>query len=830
MKFLSTIISLAISVVVAYSQNIKSPADYLGYSLGKQFTSHYQVVQYFNYVGAHSDRVKIISYGQTYEHRPLEVAVISSPQNISQLDNIRKNNLQRSGLEEGIPNDSDIAIVWLSYNVHGNEPNSTETAMQVLSYLVSSQDTKVTNWLDKLVVIIDPCLNPDGRDRYVNWFNMVSGANINPDIDGIEHHEGRITGRTNHYYFDLNRDWVWQTQQESVSRLKIYNQWLPQVHVDFHEEGINEQYFFAPAALPMHQLVFDYQKEMQKVFGSNNAKYFDEHGWLYVTGEVYDLLYPGYGDTYPTFNGAIGMTYEMPGNTGAGIAVTTQKGDTLTLRQRMDMHFTTSLATIETTYTHRQKLLNQFGAFFHPKKTDINYILKSSDGDKLQNLTKLLDKNGIRYFSPAAEKKLRAFSYSHNLEVSMQLKPNDLVIPQDQPKATLINVLFEKNTSLTDSMTYDLTAWSLPYAYGLEAFIYHGNLDLTTYILPAISTPKITQNPYAILLNWKSVQDAAFLSKLLKDGVRVNVSSREFWYNGQKFNAGTLIIFRIDNERRLPDYRKIVLETAQEMQRDLVPIYSGSALKTLDMGSNYINFIKTPKVALLTGKGIDPESMGTYWYFIEQELHYPLTVIDIDYLQQVDLVTYDVVICPSGSYGELQSEEKFKQIDDWVHAGGKILLAEGAIDAFTGEDKFSLVAKGDQEHENVDAGPILFPYKQRERQSVKRQIPGSIVKIKIDNTHPLAYGYEKYYYTLKDNTNFYDLLENGWNVGYIASDLDIEAGFVGSDTRKNFDKSLVFGVEERGQGQVYYLVDNPLFRGFWQNGKLFIANAIFFND
>ena len=312
------------------SQNLKSPSDFLGYKLGSKFTYHHNVIDYFDYVGGESDKVLIEPYGQTYERRELKVAYISSPENLKNIEEIRINNLRRTGLIDAQPQESDIAIIWLSYNVHGNEANSTETSMKVLYELVSDKSDKYNKWLDHLVIVLDPCLNPDGRDRYTNWYNQVASMIPNPNIHTREHHESWTHGRSNHYLFDLNRDWVWQTQIESEQRLKLYNNWMPQVHVDFHEQYYNSQYYFAPGAQPFHELVTDWQVEFQETVGKNNAKYFDEKGWLYFTRESFDLLYPGYGDTYPTFNGAIGMTYEMPGHSTAGLAIKTNKGDTLT--------------------------------------------------------------------------------------------------------------------------------------------------------------------------------------------------------------------------------------------------------------------------------------------------------------------------------------------------------------------------------------------------------------------------------------------------------------------------------------------------------------------
>src|SRR5690606_3319610 len=318
-RFLAgTAILLAVCSVQALAQ-VQSPEEFLGYELGSAWTPHYKVVQYFEHLAGHSPLVALEHYGYTYEGRELVYAVVTSRANHANLDEIRVNNLRLTGLEGGTPASGQKAIVWLSYNVHGNETSSSEAALKTAYALL----TEYSSLLDDVVVIMDPMVNPDGRDRYVNWYRSVAGKYVNPLHDAREHREPWPGGRTNHYYFDLNRDWAWATQQETRHRLAHYHEWMPHVHVDFHEQGVNEPYYFAPAAEPFHPRITAWQRDFQTTIGQNNARYFDAEGWLYFTREVFDLFYPGYGDTWPTFNGAIGMTYEQGGSGRAGLAVVT---------------------------------------------------------------------------------------------------------------------------------------------------------------------------------------------------------------------------------------------------------------------------------------------------------------------------------------------------------------------------------------------------------------------------------------------------------------------------------------------------------------------------
>ncbi|HYC39069.1 MAG TPA: M14 metallopeptidase family protein, partial [Chitinophagaceae bacterium] len=345
---------------------LKSPDEFLGYSLGTRYTPHWKIVAYFQHVADQlPNMMQLQRYGETNEGRPLLLAFVSSPGTMQNLESVRQRNIeltQNAGTRSSY--DGYPVIVWLSYNVHGNETSGSEAAMKTLYALVDPANQKTKDWLRSTVVIIDPCLNPDGRDRYVNWFNSVVGKKMNPERAAREHREPWPGGRTNHYNFDLNRDWAWQTQVESRQRAKIYHRWMPQVHVDYHEQGINEPYYFAPAVQPLHEVITQWQRDFQVTIGRNNAKYFDQRGWLYFTKEFFDLFYPSYGDTYPVFNGSIGMTYEQGGGGAGGLGVINDEGDTLTLFDRVEHHFTTSLSTIEVSAQHARRLVSEFHRFF----------------------------------------------------------------------------------------------------------------------------------------------------------------------------------------------------------------------------------------------------------------------------------------------------------------------------------------------------------------------------------------------------------------------------------------------------------------------------------
>ena len=804
-----------------FSQNIQSPSEYLGYEIGTQFSRHSQVIDYFDYVSSElPGNVKMEKYGETYERRPLYLAYISSKENIKNIDLIRKNNLSNAGVIKKEMNSSinkDIAIVWLSYNVHGNESSSTEASMKTLYLLL----TKNSNLLDNTIVIIDPCINPDGRDRYANWYNQAVTIPYNINSKSREHDEPWPGGRANHYLYDLNRDWAWITQTESKSRLKMYNKWLPHVHVDYHEQGIDNPYYFAPAVEPYHEIISKWQRDFQKEIGKNNAKYFDQNGWLYFTKETFDLLYPSYGDTYPTYLGAIGMTYEKAGGGVAGLGILNSENKVLTLVDRVNHHTTTGISTVEISSINAKKLNDEFKLFYNNKSKTNNYILKGND-NKIQTLKKLLDAHEITY-SYGKDFKTSAYSYQSNKNENIQTNVSDLIISTDQPKGKLVNVLFEKNAKLSDSITYDITAWSLPYAYGLEAYVTNKDIPSGKYA-KLFNNNTIDNMAIAYGVKWNHLNDAKFLTDLLVTKLKVRFNKSEFINNGIKYNPGSLIIYKGDqnNESMFNE----VIGLANKHNRKLNPIYSGMSEEGPDLGSSSIELIKNKNIAILTGDGVSSLNYGAIWYFFEQEINYPLTHININKFNRIDINEFDVLIIPDGYYFSIKNEKNTEKIESWLKNGGKIIAFSKALSIFSNSESFKLKSKAN--NTNLTEEKIL--YKDQRRNRVNNMISGAIFKVELDNSHPMAFGYSKDYYSLKIGSSSYELLKKGYNVGVIKDNPKPVSGYSGKKALLKLDNTMIFGHEKFGKGNLIYFADNPLFRSFWENGKLFLVNSIFFID
>lgn len=813
-----------------HSQPI-NPDTYLGYSYGSKYTAHHKVVSYFEQEQKNNPGlIKIENYGTTNEGRPLIAVILSTSENMKNLEAIRANNLRNArSLNDGIKSTvNGKAIVWLSYNVHGNETSGTEAAMKTYYELMTKKDFNEV--LKDLIIIIDPCLNPDGRERYINWFNSVSGSS--PDLTPFarEHQEPWPGGRTNHYYFDLNRDWAWQTQVESRARIKLYNQWLPHIHVDFHEQSVNNPYYFAPAAEPFHEAITPFQRTFQRTIGVNNAKYFDEKSWLYFTNERFDLFYPSYGDTYPTYTGAIGMTYEQAGGSRAGTAIKINDETVLTLKDRIDHHTTTGLSTVEIASQNAASLNKEFVKYYDNSTkvsaTDYNtFVLKYApeNEQRLAGIKDLMDINAIEYGSSSGS--ITGFDYYTGKEAKYSLSAKDVVIKTQQSRSTLVKVLFEPKSMLFDSITYDITAWSLPYVYGLNAIATNQVLSIT----PLAKDPEVKkpEESYGYAMPWKGGMNTKVFTQLLNKKVKLRFSEQSFVSDGKTFDRGTILILSDNNQPR--SKIKLILEEIQKTYNvEFFPLKGGMVEKGFDMGSDRIRYIKAPRIVLLTGEGTGSNAVGEIWHHLDKELGYPVTLANSTNFENIKLSETDVIVMADGNYRFLRDKELAEILQNWIAQGGKLIAFEGAVEQLSDQKWINLKKRSfPNDSSYKDPYKYLKIYENREKDEISDISPGAIYKVEMDNTHPLAFGYPKHYFSLKQSSTFYDYIKTGgWNVGVIKSEQQIQ-GFVGSKLRPKFKNSLVFGVQEEGRGQIIFFTDDVLFRNFWENGKLMFDNAVF---
>ncbi|MBK8565590.1 MAG: zinc carboxypeptidase [Saprospiraceae bacterium] len=841
LKRLPVVLLLTLNTLLAHAQfSILPPDAFLPHKVGTQFTDHASLVDYYRHVDNNSDRVKVIEFGRTWEQRPQILAIVSSPENLLRIEDIRLDNLRNAGI---LPNKGDqgnpIAIVWLGFSVHGNEAAGSEASMPVLYQLAFDGRPETAEWLKNTVVLIEPSVNPDGYSRYTDWYRQASPALPDPAPHAREHDEPWPRGRVNHYNFDLNRDWAWATQIETQNRLRVYNDWLPHVVADIHEQGYNDPYYFAPAAQPYHKYLTKWQTDFQVEIGKNHAKYFDRNGWLYFTKEVFDLFYPSYGDTYPCYNGAIGMTYEQ-GGIGAGRAVHLHNGDTLTLADRVAHHTATALSTVEISSKNAARLVQNFNDFYQKSRNNPpgeykSFIIKRTNPiSKIKAFAQQLDRLGIQYGKAGmAVTGLSGYDYTTGQEAKFALSENDLVVSAYQPKGLFAQVLLEPESAMVDSNTYDITAWCLLHAHGLEAYATKQRVDPSqqgySLIEGTVGYPEST--PYAYLAAWNAMDAARLLANWTKQGVVCRYAESAFRLEGRDWPAGTLVATRADN-RKNPKFDRVVQTTATRLGLLVATAQTGFVDAGRDLGSDGFRLVKAPKVLVLSGEKTWNNEYGQVWFYFDKDIEYPATFMDADRLGRADLADYNVIVMPEGNYDF--SESTLEKLGNWVSGGGK-LIAIGEANASLAEKKGFALAKyvkssdkdaalSEEDRHALDHRTAL--YKDRSRTSISDFNPGAVVRAKLDNSHPLAFGMKPYYFSLKTSGLRYDLLKDAWNVGYLEDNYKSH-GFIGANVKKLLRNSALFAVQDKGRGQVVYLIDNPLFRSFWEEGKLVMSNALF---
>jgi len=814
------------------SGQLLSPNAFLPTAFGKQATPYHHVIEYFQYLAQSSKQITITQYGTTHQDRPLMLAFISSQENLEKLEQLRTENVDLAYGKIKNPSETLPSIVWVSMNVHGNEIGAVESSMQLAYELLDSENNTL---FQNTIIILDPCLNPDGNARYSNWLRDISGEQLHPDYTDREHMEPWPTGRYNHYVYDLNRDWAWQTQRETQLRNKIYLSWLPHVHVDVHEMGVNEPYFFAPAAEPLHPFITQHQRSMQEKIGSDIANVFDQKNWLYYTRERFDLFYPSYGDTYPSFFGAVGMTYEQAGNTSAGRAIRIENGDTLTLQQRIDHHTAAVFSTIQTVSKRKSEFIKGFAQYFDtarnsPKGEFKSYLLKKNN--RLKALADLLDKNAISYSYATTKSSLpTAYHYQSKGNKTATIEPGDMIIQAAQTHGTMLQVLMEPKQTLTDSITYDITAWALPLAYGIEAFAVSSMITVsTTATAPTMAMETLDPKAYGYVLPWNTTQSAQVLAQLHKANIKVRMAIKDVKQGINTFFRGTLLVTKADN----PNFKNLdqYLSSLSTPENTWTNILTGFTNTGGDLGGSAWELLKKPKALTIVGEGTTPTQTGEIWHFFDQKMGYPLSKVEFNKFSRVNLSDYNTLILPDGWYRF--SETDHNRISQWVQQGGKLILIEGPLSQFEEKPGFSLkkFATTEEEDQEEDAqkkkalSDRFESYENQERRYIKGNIPGAIVENKLDPTHPLAFGLGTTYYSLKTGAQYYKMLKQVWNVAYVPRDYK-HFGFIGAEMKPKLSETVSFAVEEVGRGKAIYMVDNPLFRGFWETGNLLFANAVF---
>lgn len=844
-----------------YNPAVPSPAKFLGYQLGDRYTSHHRVVDYCEMLKTNSPRVRLETYGATHEGRELLILIISSEKNLARLGDIQANlaGLRQPTEWKNASHISSIiastpAIVWLSYNVHGNEPSSSEAALQVVYQLAAGSDERTEALLDDLIIIVDPMLNPDGRERYVNWFNSVSGRKTVVDPASREHREPWPGGRTNHYYFDLNRDWTWLTQVESQARMKAYRRWYPQVFIDFHEMGYNSSYFFFPAHGPIHSAFPPLVREWGKLYGQGNAAAFDARGWLYYTEEDFDLFYPGYGDSWPTLNGAIGMTYEQGGSADGGLQVEREDGSTLTLSDRISHHLVASIASLETTQKHKQRRLQDFHLFWKDgyeaaarKGVQSYIILPGKDEAGTARAVQLLVDQGIEVWQTnegfIASK---AVPYTSSKATDLTCPPGSFLVHTQQSASRLVEALFETQPAILDTFFYDITAWCFPVAFDLETYRLSRRPNVATKALEAapVPMPKLDRIArYAYLLPWQQQGAAAALFELMDKDYRIYASLKPFTLAGKEYARGTIVIPVRDNGH--PDSLALLVQRLAEQYRlRFYPTDGGQSEEGIDLGSRNIRFVEPPQIAVIAGEPTDDNSFGAIWFLLDHQLGRSFTTLSCAQLRSTPLQKYTVIIFPHSwsNYNSSIDSTAAARLKNWVREGGVLVGVQGGA-AYLASDAIklsSVKAKKDdgdkdgrdekQEKEKQQAEAQRRSHmtlEQKQKEMIRQEIPGTIMKLRLDTTHPLGFGLPDTMYALKTNKLVFELSDKVHNVAIYAKSPKF-AGFLSAKNAEWIGDTAGIVSEKVGRGRMILFADDPNFRHFWPSLMRLFINALVF--
>lgn len=836
-----------------YDASIPSPADFLGYELGTQFTFYADVVAYLKALDAASDRVTMHEYGRTHEGRPLHYLVIASTANQGRIEEIRQDNLRLA--DPQALNDSEAetlirdhpVITWLSYNVHGNEPSSTEAAMQVAYRLAAGQDDEVTSFLAQSVVIIDPCLNADGRDRYVYWYRSMQSHQLSTNAADLEHDESWPGGRTNHYWFDLNRDWVWLVHAESQGRIAAYQHWLPQVHVDYHEQGFNSNYFTMPGTTPRNLLLPEGYDGLSDAFGRGDAAAFDRHQISYFTREAFDFFYPGYGSSYPSTMGAIGMLREQGGHSRGGRAVETEDGYVLTFRQRIFDHYTTSLASINTSITNREALLRYFRGAFSQRtnKGDAAAYIFPDDPVRspyLYDVMGLLVKHGVRVEQATAAFSVNdARSYWDDAAHSRSFEAGTFLVYADQPRHLFVNTVLQRRMAIEDSVMYDMATWSAPLAYNLDAYWTPGKPRVeTTALSEAPSYAAGVTNPeagYAYVIDWSQRHAPKALAKLWEAGYRVRAARKAFGDGSRDFPVGTLVVLMGRNQDKRARAAGDMQRIAEEAGVEIIGMASGRMASGIDLASRDSRPVRPPKAALLVDAPFSSYTAGQLWYLFDRETGFGLTRLRADRLSGTALNDYDVLIVPGGGgLATLFDSTQVERLQAWVRQGGTLVATERSA-LFLTKDRSGLTnvelasEQKDKKKEEEDEAPepsAYTTYAAREDSSGLTRIPGSAFRSWLDQTHPLAAGLPDRLYSLRFSTDALEPSDQLQTVGYYDKDAStlLTAGYASQKNLRKLAGKAFAAVQPMGRGNVVFLVDNTQYRMFWIGPARLMQNAV----
>jgi len=837
---------------------VPTPEKALGFKIGDRFVTHAEVGAYVRAVAAAApERVRVETYGKTAEGRDLVLVVVTSPENHARMDDlagrVRALYSPTSAKTAAVPADLPV-FVWLSYGVHGDEASSPDAAIATLYHLAASRDSETAELLRRVVLTMDPMVNPDGRMRYLAWLSTAVNGEPDPNPDAREHHPAWPRGRTNHFGFDLNRDWAWLTQAETRARIPRYRRTPPQVHVDFHEMSPESSYFFPPAAEPLHAGLNRDSVKWLAFFGRGNASAFDARGWTYFIRETFDLFYPAYGDSWPFFNGAVGMTYEMAGGPGGGLAYRRKDGSVLTLKERALKHFTTGLATLKTAAAHREELLRDFAAarvsaLSQPARSYV--IPEGQDPYRLRLFLDTLRAQGIE-----VKRTTRSLRGSEKRGG----KGEALVVETAQPSGALAAALLDENSEIPakfleeartrflrreDEGFYDVTAWSLPAAFGLEV-VRGGRNGASEAAEP---TPGKVTRPGArlgYLVRGPGLAAFPILARCGEKRISASIAAKSFREAGEKYPVGTLFLRR---EGAPADLDAVVGDLAASTGVDFEGVESAWTEEGIALGSSRFVPWKPARVGLVMGPGIDRSSAGWALDAFSRVFRYPVSVLDVDSFDDAELARYDVLVFPEGSSRIIRDlgKRNAEALRAWTKAGG-VVVGIGAGAALLREKDVGLSQatewksprEKDSEKKSEDKEPSEPSGSEAKKkvgdkasaadeadvENRRIPIPGAIFRTRVKPEHFLLFGNpDPPKVLLSTDAPLVAPGDPFQTVVSIEKNKPLAAGHAWPEAIDRMAGTPYLIAEPAGKGWAITFLDDPNFRGFWLGTALLFGNA-----
>ena len=805
---------------LTYNSEIPTPASVIGYELGDWHITHDKLLQYMYRLAESSDRISIENRGETFEGRPLILLYISSPKNQKNLQEIRKKHVSLT--EKGADNievSNLPIIVYQGFSIHGNEPSGSNAALAVAYYLAAAQGPEIDLLLDKSVILFDPSYNPDGLQRFAYWANMHKGKNINPDPNDREYNEIWPGGRTNHYWFDMNRDWLPVQLPESQARIKTFHDWYPNILTDHHEMGTNSTFFFQPG-IPSrtNPLTPNKNQELTDKIAKYHAKDLNKIGSLYYSKESFDDFYYGKGSTFPDINGGIGILFEQASSRGH--AQESENG-VLTFPFTIRNQFITALSTLKAAIDMREEILNYQKTFYinarkESSSTGVIVFGDEKDATKVQKFIDILKHHRIEvhYLKEDFSKNGKEFK-----------KESSYVIPKDQKQHRLINAMFQKRTNFQDSLFYDVSAWTLPLAFNLN---YEENESINK-LGDRISENKrkITSPPllstYAYLMEWNDYNSPKVLNQILEKGLRAKVGLKPFTLEGIKYDYGTILIPVQNQKLNTKELFKFINKLVEENKVRINSVSTGLS-KGIDLGSRNFKLVGPQKVALLVGQGITPYDAGEIWHLFDQRYDMLITKLDTRDFRKKDLSKYTDIIVPN-SWGTSLTESDAQKIKNWIKQGGTLIGYKNIGKWF---DKHEILKIDFKTKENT-ARNISFDQK---RDFFGAQvIGGAIFETKIDRSHPIVFGYKNEKIPVfRNSTLFMKLDTNSYNNPIKYTNNPLLSGYISDKNLLELKNTSMCKIGTLEKGKVIYFTDNTNFRAFWYGTNKLLMNAIFFGN